>query len=209
MQKQTIEGWLESLAAKQPTPGGGAAAALAAATSAALLGMVSIYTTGPKWAEHEKELNALYKKLAKLRKDSLLLVQDDAIAFSEVGSAYKLPKDSDMQKKKRENVIEKALITAATPPVKTAQLAAQLVDIAGLLADKGNPSVISDVAVGASFAKTALESAIVNIEINENYIKDAATKKSLIKSAKQAAESAKQADLIIAKVRNKIKDSVK
>jgi formiminotetrahydrofolate cyclodeaminase len=209
MQKQTIGGWLESLAAKQPTPGGGAAAALAAATSAALLGMVSIYTTGPKWAEHEKEMDALYKELAQLRKDALLLAQDDAIAFSDVGSAYKLPKDTEMQKQEREHAIEKALIAAAAPPVKTAQLAAQLVEIAAMLADKGNPNVISDVAVGASFAKTALESAIVNIEINEIYIKDAATKNSLIKSAEQATESAKQADLIIAKVRNKIKDPLK
>ena len=47
-----------------------------------------------------------------------------------------------------------------------------MIDIAGELADSGNPNVASDVAVAAAVARAALESAIVNIDINRQQIRD-------------------------------------
>jgi formiminotetrahydrofolate cyclodeaminase len=56
--------------------------------------------------------------------------------------------------------------------VRAGQLAARIVEMAAELADSGNPSVLSDVAVASSAARAALEAAIVNIEINRREVKD-------------------------------------
>jgi len=169
---QPLGGWLASLASRNPTPGGGAAAALSAATGAALIGMVASYTTGPKWADRDRRMRALADEASMLRADALAVADDDIAAFSAVGAAYKLPRQAPAEQAARSAEIERALIQAAGPPVRAGQLAARVVEMAAELADSGNPSVLSDVAVAASAARAALEAAMVNIEINRREIKD-------------------------------------
>ncbi len=170
MRDEAIDDWLSALAARQPTPGGGAVAALCAATSAALLGMVTIYTTGPRWADRENHMLVLHGELARIRADALSAADDDVAAFATVSAAYQLPKETPEQKQIRTNEIQKALLAAAEPPAHAGQLTTRLVAIAEELAESGNTNVLSDVAVGASTARAALESAIVNIEINRRSI---------------------------------------
>lgn len=202
MNSVSINDWLESLAAKVPTPGGGAVAALAAAIAAAQLGMVAIYTTGPKWQDREAQMQELHKELAELRNKALALVEADAAAFAKVGAAYGLSKETDGEKAARAQTIQEALAGAADPPVKTAQLAGRLVEIAAEIATTGNPSVISDVAVGASLAKASLESAIVNIEINEHSIKDPSAKQKLRQAVEDASDFIQEADNVVGVVRD-------
>jgi formiminotetrahydrofolate cyclodeaminase len=204
MQNETIGDWLSSLAAKQSAPGGGAAAALMAATSAALLGMVSIFTTGPKWAGREKQMQEFSDALKKMRDEALSLAAKDAKAFNAVSEAYKLPQESEADKTVRTSAIQNALKLAADPPVRTAQLAAQLIPIAKELAQNGNPSVISDVAVAAACAKAALESAVVNIEINKQSIKNSEVKNELSNEVVKAEETIEEYKRIFVVVRNKI-----
>lgn len=202
MTNASVNDWLESLAAKQPTPGGGAVAALSAAIAAAQLGMVAIYTTGPKWQDREARMLELSKELDDLRTRALALVEADAKAFAKVGAAFGLPKETDDQKAARTQAIQAALAQAADPPAKTAKLAGRLVEIATEIATTGNPSVISDVAVGASLAKASLESAIVNIEINEHAIKDSATKQELQQAVEDASDFIQEADNVVEVVRD-------
>lgn len=179
MDDGTVSDWLNELAAKKPTPGGGAVAALTAALAAAQLEMVAIYTTGDKWADRQESMLELVQDLQEARQQALSLVDADAAAFQAVGSAYKLPKDTEDEKNARFVAIQNALIVAAKPPAETALIAERLVPAAELLGRQGNPNVISDVAVGAALIKSALESAIVNIEINKREIKDNAIKTEL------------------------------
>jgi formiminotetrahydrofolate cyclodeaminase len=204
MQDETISSWLGSLAAKQSTPGGGAAAALMAATSAALLGMVSIFTTGPKWIDREEQMQKFSDDLATLRTQALRFADEDAKAFGAVSSAYKMSQELESDKVARAVAIQAALKVAAEPPIKTAQLTAQLVAVTKELAEKGNPNVISDVAVAASCAKAALESAIVNIEINKQSIKDPEVKNELSAEVQGAEEAITEFENIFELVRNKI-----
>ena len=169
---QPLGDWLASLASRNPTPGGGAAAALSAATGAALIGMVASYTTGPKWADREERMRALADQASVLRADALAVADDDVAAFSAVSAAYKLPRQTPAEQAARSAEIQRALIQAAAPPVRAGQLAARIVEMAAELADSGNPSVLSDVAVASSAARAALEAAIVNIEINRREVKD-------------------------------------
>jgi formiminotetrahydrofolate cyclodeaminase len=200
----TLKNWLESLAAKQPTPGGGAAAALSAAIAAALVGMVSIYTTGPKWQDRTDRMQVIHDEAAKLRQEALALMKVDAKAFAQVGAAYQLPKDSDTERSARQLSIQKALVGAAEPPRLTAELSAKVVALADELAITGNPNVISDVAVAASNARAALESAIVNIEINEALISDETIKRTLQQAVKDATLMIGKADAITMAVRERI-----
>ncbi len=202
-----MSGWLEELAAKSPTPGGGAVAALSLAISAAQLGMVAAYTTGQKWQDVEARMNIIGFELSKIRSQGLGLIDEDAAAFNTVGSAYKLPKDTDVEKSKRKLAIQTALLNATKPPIKTALLAANTIALAVELAEKGNPNVISDVAVGASLAKAALESAIINIEINMFSIEDETIRSKLIASIEDATDAIQDADGVIENVRDKMENS--
>ena len=58
MRNDTIESFLQSLAARVPAPGGGATAALHAAQAAALVAMVARYSDGPRYAAHAEEVSS-------------------------------------------------------------------------------------------------------------------------------------------------------
>ncbi len=205
MNNVQIVDWLNSLSAKQPTPGGGAVAALSAGIAAAQLQMVAEYTTGPKWQDRETRMQELSAELVVLRNQALELVDADAKAFEAVGSVYGLPKETESDKSARKQAIQQALVAAAVPPSKTAKLCEKLAEIATELAESGNPNVISDVAVGASMIRASLESAIVNIEINQYSLDDEQIKQSLQTAVQDATQIIKNADAVVAQVRDGMK----
>jgi formiminotetrahydrofolate cyclodeaminase len=204
MEDTPIKTWLDELADRTPTPGGGAAAALAAATSAALVGMVTSYTTGTKWADRAARMGELNTQAARLRGQALGLIEQDAQAFSKVGAAYALPRGTDAEKKARREAIQQSLVGAAEPPVAIAQLAIELVAMADELVASGNPNVVSDVAVAASAARMALEAAIVNIEINAASIKDEDVVGRLRNVVAACSKAIRAADDVVSRVREVI-----
>lgn len=204
MEDTPIKQWLSQLADKTPTPGGGAAAALFAATSAALLGMVSNYTIGGKWTDREARMKQLVDEAETLRARALEIAQEDAVAFSAVGTAYGLPRTTDDEKEQRRTAVQAALVGAAVPPSDVVAVAQTLVAIAEELAEAGNPNVISDVAVAASGISAALESAIVNIEINAALIRDEDKKKELAQLVSDASGAMEAAKATVQRVRQAI-----
>jgi formiminotetrahydrofolate cyclodeaminase len=200
----TVQRWLDQLADHAPTPGGGAAAALSAAISAALLGMVAKFTTGPKWADREERMRRLDAELSELRGRALDLADQDAAAFAAVSAAYKLPKTTDDEMSARRAAIQRALTAAAVPPAQVGQLAARLITIAEELDTAGNPNVVSDVAVASSTARAAIESAIVNIEINRQQIRDPAETGRLGALIDDLAGAVQAADSVTNSVRKKV-----
>lgn len=204
MDQVLVTDWLSRLADRTPTPGGGAAAALAAATSAALIGMVANYTTGGKWADREARMQEISADVARLRGAALRLADDDAAAFGLVGSAYGMPKDTAKHQADRTAAIQKALIAAAEPPCRVAELTARLVELAGELVDAGNPNVVSDVAVAASSARAALDAAIVNILINRQQIRDEAETARLDDTVTNAKRSVEAAEAVFQRVIEKL-----
>jgi formiminotetrahydrofolate cyclodeaminase len=199
-----MDAWLAELAGRSPAPGGGAAAALFAATAAGLIGMVTAYTTGPRWADREARMQQLNDEAARLRADALTGADDDAAAFSAVGAAYGLPKETEEQKAIRRAGIQQALIGAAGPPAQAGLLAARLIDMAQELVDSSNPNVLSDVAVAASAARAALESAIVNIEINLRLIQDEAETSRLGSTVSDLETAMGAASRIVGAVRERL-----
>lgn len=162
-----MDQWLSDLASDSPTPGGGGASALTAAASAALISMVCNLSIGrPRYSEHEQLLTGVLRQATQRREMALTLAEADAGAFQTVLAAYKLPRSTDEERRDRAGAIQAALAGAAEVPLRVAAIAADLIRLAGDISGRSNPSVLSDVAVAAVLARAALDSAVVNVEVN-------------------------------------------
>ena len=204
MHDQTIGGYLDRLAAREPAPGGGAAAALHAAQGAALLGMVARYTTGEKYAAHAGAVARITADSDELRSRALQLAEDDARAFTAVTDAYGLPRADDTQKAVRSRAIAAALQGAARPPAEVVAVAAAIIALAEELLPIGNPNVVTDVAAAAEAARAAATTARVNVEINLGGIKDEAARADLAATVAEVDALASRAESVTAGVRHRI-----
>ncbi|MEV0433356.1 cyclodeaminase/cyclohydrolase family protein [Nocardia sp. NPDC050413] len=162
----TLEHYLSELAAKVPAPGGGAVAALHVAQAAALVAMVARYTTRAKDAENRPVIDRIIEAADAASARSLALADADAAAFTAVGAAYKLPKDTDDQVAERTAAINAALVEAARVPAAVVDEADEILSLAGELLPIGNPNVVTDIGAAADAARAAAQSSQLNIEIN-------------------------------------------
>ncbi|PRX98905.1 cyclodeaminase/cyclohydrolase family protein [Allonocardiopsis opalescens] len=172
MRDQTIGEFLDRLASRDPAPGGGASAALHAAQGAALLGMVARYSTGEKYAEHAEEIERITEEVDRLRERALELAERDAVAFTKVTDAYRLPKDTEDERGARSRAIAAALVGAGAVPAEVIVVARRLVGLTEELLPIGNPHVATDVAAAAEAVRAALTTARVNVEVNLKGITD-------------------------------------
>lgn len=171
---KTIE-FLDALAAGQPTPGGGGAAALTGGMAAALLSMVIHFTVGKKkYADVEAEMQEYLARTETLRRELLAAVDADAAAFDAVAATYALPKETEEQKAARSAAMQEALKHAAEVPFAVAEKCLALLQLAAPIGAKGNSNVVSDAATALYLAFAALKSALVNVNVNLKFIKDAA-----------------------------------
>ena len=171
----TITEFLEQTASSEPLPGGGCAAALNAALAASLTEMVANLTIGRKeFQTVDDKMQQIAQAAVDLRKKLQNDIDNDAQAYREVLAAFKLPKNTDDEKKQRSNAIQQAFKTAATVPLSVARDAITLMDLAARAIKDGNPNAVTDGAVGVLAARTAALAAIYNVKINLSAIKDAA-----------------------------------
>lgn len=177
MREQKIGAWLDDLASGAPAPGGGAAAAMHAAMAAALVSMVCELTVGrPKYAEHEPTMREALARATEHRQTAVELADADAEAFTGVTDAYRLPKATDEEKAARSAAIQESLVRAADVPLRTAALAAEILELARRIRPGANVNVLSDVAVAAVSARAAMQAAAVNVAVNRASMTDVATR---------------------------------
>jgi formiminotetrahydrofolate cyclodeaminase len=101
-------------------------------------------------------------------------IDNDAKAYQEVLAAFKLPKNTDNEKKHRSQVIQEAFKNAARVPMEVARDALKIMDLAHRVITQGNKIAVTDGAVGALAARTAALAALYNVKINLDSIKDPA-----------------------------------
>jgi formiminotetrahydrofolate cyclodeaminase len=160
---QKIEDFLDDLASKKPTPGGGATAALAGAMAASLVSMVAKLSM-----DKDKEFKEIERKADRLRKELLELADEDCQVYEGVMETYR----TDKKELGRLRKIQKALKKAAEVPLKTAQKSVEVVKLVSFCAREGNQNAISDARVGVELATAAVYSALENVRINLESIKD-------------------------------------
>src|SRR5210317_2062296 len=131
---------LEKTASGDPVPGGGSIAALSAAAAASLTEMVANLTIGKKGFEAvEKEMTAVAEKMRPLREKLSKDMDRDADAYSDVFSAYKLPKITEEENEKRQKAIQEGLKHAALVPLEVAEDAFRILEAIRTVITKGNP----------------------------------------------------------------------
>ncbi len=165
--------FLDELASSSPAPGGGSVAALSGGIGAALSSMVCNLTLGKeKYSNVEEEIKSVLKECEKIRKKLTELIDEDTKAFNDVIKAFKMPKETDAEKKKRTKFIQEGYKKAADIPLKTAFECYKIFDIAKIVAEKGNINSVTDAAVSAIMARSGVNSAVLNVKINLGSIKD-------------------------------------
>jgi len=169
----SVSTFLDDLASERPTPGGGGAAAVCGAIGAALVSMVANLTIGKKNYEAvTEEVKSINAKAEALRVELTEAIEEDVVAFNAVMSAYGLPRASDEEKAKRTDAIQAALKEATITPLRAVKSCFEVIQLAEVIAEKGNLNVISDAGVAVLAAHAGLRSAALNVFINAKAIKD-------------------------------------
>lgn len=172
IQKNVMD-FVATTASKEPVPGGGSIAALAGALSAALAEMVANLTIGKKkYVEVESEMIGISEALEVKRQELIELIDKDANSFDDVMKAFKMPKETDEEKAARSKAIQEGTKYAASVPLETAKIAYSIMEYSKVVVEKGNTNAVTDGAVSAMMARTAVLSALMNVKINLGSIKD-------------------------------------
>ncbi|MTI70421.1 MAG: cyclodeaminase/cyclohydrolase family protein [Firmicutes bacterium] len=175
--EKKVKGFIEETASKSPAPGGGSVSALAGSMGAALISMVGNLTIGKKAYESldddkKVKIDENFEKVQKLVTKLNELVDEDTNAFDSVMQAFKMPKDTEEQKNKRSEAIQKGFKKALEVPLDTANQCLNVLKLQKVFAEYGNKNAITDVGVGALMAYSGLEGALFNVKINLGSIKD-------------------------------------
>lgn len=180
--KLDLRQFANALSLDSPTPGGGSAAALCGALSASLSAMVANLTVGKRgYEEVSGEMKEAALKAQKLKDELLAAVDEDTRAFNKVMEAFGLPKGSEEQLTEKEAALEQASREATIVPLGVLQKCGPLLELAGLVARKGNKNSLSDAGVAGLLAEAAATGAFYNVQINLPRIKDVGFKEEALK----------------------------
>ena len=169
----TITEYFEQTASGEPVPGGGSIAALSAAAAASLSEMVANLTIGKKGYESvDAEMKEIAEAASGLRDKLIRDIDNDPEAYQQVMAAFKLPKVTENEKNRRARAIQEGLKNAALIPMGVAEDAFKTMDLIEKVVQKGNTNAVTDGAVAAMAARTAVMAALYNVKTNLSAIKD-------------------------------------
>lgn len=170
----SLMSYSEEVASEKPTPGGGSAASYAGALGAGLIAMGCRLTlTRKDYEAFHQQANQILDQCEDLRQKLLGVVDEDAAAFEKVMQALRMPKNSEEEKRLRQEALQNALKGAAEAPAKSALYSMEVMKLALKLAEFGNLNIISDIECGFHLANAALRGTASNVQINLDSIKDA------------------------------------
>ena len=162
-----------------PTPGGGSVSAYVGVLGSALTSMVGGLTVGkkgyedlPEEARIKMETNS--KEMEKLFDELAHIVDEDSKAFDEVMKAFKMPKETDEDKKQRSAAIQEGYKVALDVPFTCAEKCLRALELQDVFAQYGNINAITDIGVGILLAYSGMEGALLNVSINLGSLKDEA-----------------------------------
>jgi formiminotetrahydrofolate cyclodeaminase len=158
--KLSLEKYLDKLAEKIPAPGGGSASALVAACGVSLFKMCVVYS---QKNFDPSRFKSLTRKLERMRKNLIQLVEEDKKAYLKLSRAYK--------KNAGSKEVNSARKKAGDIPAKICEYCLEVIKI--MLENKKNIKRIfnSDFVASLKFLIAGLESARIFVAINCEGIK--------------------------------------
>jgi formiminotetrahydrofolate cyclodeaminase len=185
--------YIELLASNAPAPGGGSASALSGVQGTALISMVAGLTIGrAKYAEFEELNQNVIKESGEFSCKLLGLIDKDTEAYNKVSAAFKLPKETDEDKKIRSSEIASATLTATEIPFEIMETANKALALCKSLVGKSNPNAASDLGVSALNLLSCVKGAWLNVLINLSGIKDASKLEFFKAEGQKIADSAQE-----------------
>jgi glutamate formiminotransferase / formiminotetrahydrofolate cyclodeaminase len=187
----TVREFIELVGARTSAPGGGSVSALIASLGAALGAMMGWMSYGSKKFEHlDEDMRRLIPPLHENMEKLIPMIDADTNAFNDYMNAMKLPKNTDEEKKIRQEKMQDGLKKAINVPLGVMRISDLCWGEMKELAKLGNANSASDLAVGAKSLETGIWGAKKNVEINLVQITDENYKKDVVKEADEIMKRA-------------------
>jgi glutamate formiminotransferase/formiminotetrahydrofolate cyclodeaminase len=191
----TCTAFAEETASESPAPGGGSISAYMGALGASLGTMVANLSSHKAgWDEQWETFSNWAEKGQRIKNDLLFLVDEDTRSFNKIMDAFGMPKSNDEEKAARSAAIQTATKYAIEVPFHTMQKAFEVFDICKAMVEIGNPNSVTDAAVGALCARSAVLGAHLNVRINAGSLKDKAFVDDILAKAEKIANDAQIAE---------------
>lgn len=191
----TCEAFAQETASESPAPGGGSISAYMGALGASLSTMVAnLSAHKPGWDDRWEFFSDWADKGQELLVRLLNLVDEDTEAFNRIMAVFSMPKGTAEEKEARAKALEAATLYATEVPLKSMKASFDVLEIARVMAEEGNPNSVSDAGVGALAATAAVRGAFLNVKINAAGLKDRETADRLIAEADGICSKAIEAE---------------
>ncbi|MBE50377.1 MAG: glutamate formimidoyltransferase [Flavobacteriales bacterium] len=163
----SLKDFIYETSSESPAPGGGSISAYCGSMGIALGTMVANLSAHKRgWDDKWEEFSRWAEKGILLQEKLLNLVDKDTEAFNKIIEAFRLPKNSEDEVFNRKKAIQSATKNAITTPYTIMETAFDSMEIMKVMVEIGNPNSITDAAVGALCARTAILGAFLNVKIN-------------------------------------------
>lgn len=168
-----LDGFLDAVALRQPTPGGGAVAGATGALACAMARMVAAYSAKKKadtvTEQAVAELTAHLERADRVFRD---LVADDARAYTALTQAAKRLKDHPDSKAEHNS----ALLVAIAVPMQMTAAACQVLSLLKRILPVANRYLLSDLSVAAVLAEATARAAYEMVRVNTALLDDTTTR---------------------------------
>lgn len=197
----SLRHFMEETASESPAPGGGSISACMGSLGTALGTMVANLSSQKRgWEDRWEEFSDWAEKGKAIQEELLALVDEDTRAFNGIMEAFALPKTSTREQEQREKAIEKATREAILVPFRVMQKAAAALEIIQAMAEKGNPSSVSDAGVGALAIRAAVSGAFLNVKINAGNLNDPSFVSRILDEGREIEDSARRKEAEILEI---------
>jgi len=171
--KQTLRQFANETASESPAPGGGSIAAYVGALGISLGTMVANLSSHKRgWDSKWETYSDVADEGQELKEELLFLVDEDTAAFNKIITAFRMPKNTEVEKSDRKDAIQAATKNAIDIPFRVMTTSSKCFALLKNMAKTGNPNSVSDAGVGALCAKTAVHGAYLNVLINCKDLED-------------------------------------
>ena len=192
---KSLEGFVLETASESAAPGGGSVAAALGALGAGLGTMVANLSSHKAgWDERWEEFSDWADKGKAFHSKLTYLVDEDTNAFNGIMASFRLPSGSDEEKQARTDAIQAATRYAIEIPLQVMEAALGSMEVIRAMAEHGQPSSISDAAVGALCARSAVLGAWLNVKVNVRDLQEHAVADEYLTRGQAMAEDVERAE---------------
>ncbi len=197
----SVSDFSDETASESPAPGGGSVSAYMGSLGAALGTMVANLSSHKRgWDDRWEEFSNWADKGIALQAELTKLVDEDTEAFNKIMDAFKLPKQTEEEKKERQKAIQEATKNAILVPFKIMETAYKSLEVIKKMVEIGNPNSVTDAGVGALAVRSAVKGAFMNVRINSKDLDDKSFVDDIVKKGKEIEKKTEEQEKEIIKL---------